>query len=551
MKILVINGSPKGKRSNSLRLTNAFLEGIANAKEVQNEPIERIDIVVATMKIDPCRGCFACWNATPGVCVIKDDMTSVINQLQWADLIVWSFPLYYFNVPGILKNLIDRQLPMSLPFMSERKVGDGSGSHDARYEITGRHVLISTCGFYSAEGNYDSVLKMFDHFLGPNNYTTIFTGQGELFRVKELANRTDAYLDVVRTAGGEYINGGISPKCYAKLKELLFPRETFEAMADASWGVNKESGEKDPEALIFTRQMAALFNKEAYDGKPRVLEMNYTDIGEAYQIELTSEGSQVHSDGRLTPTTRINSTFELWSAIARGEIEGSDALGKGLYSVTGDFSLMINWDKFFRSENQGSKPSASTPEKANSDLKPPSMVTMLIPWITFWVAVSINVPIGSLVTLGVVALMPSLMRKHQLVVWDRLSFAMTAALSILANLTQNGDLTTNLGYLGFGLLWLGSCFTREPLCAAYVKHNYGGESAKNNPIFMRTNYILAAAWGGLYLLTALWTFVLRRHGFGSILLIINNLVPAVMGTFTSWFQGWYPAWVASGRGRNH
>ena len=29
-----------------------------------------------------------------------------------------------------------------------------------------RHVLISTCGFYSAEGNYDSVLRMFDHFLG-------------------------------------------------------------------------------------------------------------------------------------------------------------------------------------------------------------------------------------------------------------------------------------------------------------------------------------------------------------------------------------------------
>jgi len=28
------------------------------------------------------------------------------------------------------------------------------------------------------------------------------------------------------------------------------------------------------------------------------------------------------------------------------------------------------------------------------------------------------------------------------------------------------------GYLAFGLMWLLSCFTREPLCAAYVKYDY-------------------------------------------------------------------------------
>ena len=67
----------------------------------------------------------------------------------------------------MLKNLIDRQLPMSLPFMSSRQDGYGSGSHDARYDMEGKkHVLISTCGFYSANENYDSVLRMFDHFLG-------------------------------------------------------------------------------------------------------------------------------------------------------------------------------------------------------------------------------------------------------------------------------------------------------------------------------------------------------------------------------------------------
>lgn len=192
MKILLINGSPKGKRSNSLKLAYSFIEGFKNGCTDDEESISIDELHVASMNIAACKGCFACWQKTPGICCIKDDMQKVIGKLIDADLILWSFPLYYFNVPGILKNLIDRQLPMNLPFMSSKQNGYGSGSHDSRYDMEGkRHVLISTCGFYSAVGNYDSVLRMFDHFLGKGNYTTIFCGQGELFRVKELSARTD------------------------------------------------------------------------------------------------------------------------------------------------------------------------------------------------------------------------------------------------------------------------------------------------------------------------------------------------------------------------
>ena len=61
---------------------------------------------------------------------------------------------------------------------------------------------------------------------------------------------------------------------------------------------------------------------------------------------------------------------------------------------------------------------------------------------------------------------------------------------------------------------------------------------------MKTNYILAAAWGLLYVLTAVWTFLLRRAGFGNLLIIVNNLVPILMGFFTMWFEKWYPAKMA-------
>ena len=151
MRILIINGSPKGEKSNSLRLTHAFVEGIKKenqSKQILTE-IEQLDVL--KLDIKGCRGCFACWKSTPGKCCIRDDMTSVLLKFLWADVIIYSFPLYYFNVPGSLKNLIDRQLPMVLPFMSEREDGVGSGNHESRYDMSGkRYVLISTCGFYSA-----------------------------------------------------------------------------------------------------------------------------------------------------------------------------------------------------------------------------------------------------------------------------------------------------------------------------------------------------------------------------------------------------------------
>ena len=502
MNILLINGSPKGKRSNSLRLANSFIEGFKEGYKSKNEAISIDEMHVASMNVGACKGCFACWQKTPGVCCINDDMQTVIGKMLEADIVVWSFPLYYFSVPGILKNVIDRQLPMSLPFMSKKDDGYGSGSHDCRYDMEGkRHVLISTCGFYSAEGNYDSVLRMFDHFLGKGHYTTIFCGQGELFRVKELSKRTDEYLATVKSAGAEYaITGKISEKTEAALHTLLYPRDVFESMADASWGISRTTGEKEADDLVFTRQMAALYNKDAYDGKERVLEICYTDLKHTYQIKLDDKGSEVLTDQSLAATTRIDTPFTVWSAISRGEIGGAEALGKQMYTVTGDFSLMVNWDKFF-----GSTSAVKEAEKTSQGVqvqKNPSMMTMLIPWITFWIAVSVNTEKGSVIALLVASAIPFIMRKHKFVIWDQLSIVAVAILSAIASLTGAGDISTDIGYLVFGLFWLVSCLTKEPLCATYVKYNYGGEAAHKNLLFMKTNYILAAAWGVLYVLTA-------------------------------------------------
>lgn len=339
MNALVINGSPKGHKSNSLKLAQAFADGmgVADAKTLH----------LSAMDISPCRGCFACWKATPGRCIIHDEMEGALDSFLAADVVIWAFPLYYFSVPGIMKNFIDRQLPLNLPFMRDNKDG-GSGSHPPRHKREGqRHVIASTCGFYSAQGNYDAVLAMFDHMFGMGQYEAILCGQGELFSVPELRGRTGQYLGWVRQAGAEYREGGIQAETRAQLSQLLFPKEVFEAGADASWGLEADGVTKTEESLSFTRQMAAMYRPAAYNGHDRVVELYYTDIGRAYQMVMGKEKCTVLTDGFMPYTTRIETPYTLWRAISRGEASGSEALTQGQYRVLGDLELMMRWGTFF------------------------------------------------------------------------------------------------------------------------------------------------------------------------------------------------------------
>ena len=572
MNILAINGSPKGERSNTWRVTSAFLQGITAQEESARGQAPVVETLnVCALDIKPCLGCFSCWNKTPGTCCLHDDMQLVIRKILWADVIAWSFPLYYFGLPGPLKNLIDRQLPMSLPFMSAETK---SGGHPSRYDMGGkRTVVVSTCGFYTAKGNYSGVTDLFDRLCGKGGYTTIFCGQGELFRVKELAARTDEYLSWVKKAGEEFATGcvistgsttngraadGISRETRSKLDQNLFPRDVFEAMADASWGVN-ESGEKEDPSLVFTRQMAALYRKQAWPGHDLALDMHYTDIDKTYRIVLGADGSRVEeepTEGFATDyTTRINTPFDVWQSIAAGKIRGDEALMQHLYSVEGDFDLMMHWDEYFGAANAGA--SSNTSDNAgkagvasssgkNAAEPKTNMLLLLIPWIVFWIATSINSFWGSLISVAACVLPPVLMHRTKATAYDQISALAVGACSISLLAGASPVLIIPASYFLFGAMWTATCFAKVPLTAHYSKNSYNGDEALRNPIFMKTNRILTAAWGVLYLVTPIWTYFIMQTDAASLVGAINSVLPALMGAFTAWFQKWYPAHIAHG-----
>ena len=98
-KVLIISTSPR-KNGNSDLLAQAFAEG---AKEAGHD----VGFVAFRDKnIQYCRGCLAC--QTLGRCVIDDDAVAITEKMQHADVIAFATPIYYYEMSGQLKTLLDR-----------------------------------------------------------------------------------------------------------------------------------------------------------------------------------------------------------------------------------------------------------------------------------------------------------------------------------------------------------------------------------------------------------------------------------------------------------
>ena len=548
MKILILNGSPKAENSNTLKLTDSFVEGM---REITNCKVDTVHVI--HKKIAPCRGCFACWNKTPGKCIVRDDMDDILPKFIDADVIIWSFPLYYFGMPSPIKALMDRLLPLNLPAMLKKE--DGSGGHPPRYEklIYKRHVLISTCGFYSRENNYEALKRQFEIAWGGygRKPAMILCPEGELFRVPQLRQRTDEYLVHVRQAGREYANDGIfSAQTQEKLNELLFPPNTFIKMANASWETDEPADNRNGTlpsgpAWALLKQMAAIYDPTAWIGHDVIIEFVFTDRGETYQMVLGKDNAIVRDDGFTDYTTRIETPFSVWNDISSGRLNGAQAMMNHKYKVSGDFNTMLHMDDYFSIRSESGL--AKQEEKYTAEKKT-NMNLMLLPWLAVWIGLPINPLWGGFAGVIASALVPVFGFHRKFTPYDVISIFLGAVFSATVLVGAPVRIVVPLAYFAFGLMWALSCLQTVPLSAWYSADNYGGlKKALGNPLFVRTNRILTACWAALYLITPVWTWFLMASRFGAWTGLINSLCPAAMGLFTAWFQRWYPAKVAAGR----
>lgn len=104
MKKVVIVSTSMRANSNSEILARECERG---AKEVGNE-VEFISL--KGKQINYCIGCLACQHT--GKCVLRDDVVSILEKVQKADTLVFATPIYYYEMSGQMKTLLDRLNPL-------------------------------------------------------------------------------------------------------------------------------------------------------------------------------------------------------------------------------------------------------------------------------------------------------------------------------------------------------------------------------------------------------------------------------------------------------
>ena len=104
MKKVIIISTSLRTGSNSDMLANQFIEG---AKAAGHE-VEKISLAEKDIKF--CKGCLACQKL--GKCVIKDDANDIMQKVLNADVVCWATPIYYYEMSGQMKTLIDRMNAM-------------------------------------------------------------------------------------------------------------------------------------------------------------------------------------------------------------------------------------------------------------------------------------------------------------------------------------------------------------------------------------------------------------------------------------------------------
>ena len=224
MKILILNGSPKRDKSDTLHMTRAFLEGMRQAGEQQVQLLHAVD-----QHIEPCTGCFACMHKG-GACIHDDDMRGILEKILESELLVFSFPLYCYGMPAPLKAIVDRSLPLSS--MAMQKVGD-------RYEHVGqadvshlRYLMICGCGFPNSRHNFEPAVAQFK-LLFPQGHTILTVPESPMFNAPEAAVVTEPRLRLLRRAGRQYAETGeIEAALLAEIASPMIPEEQYAAIVN-------------------------------------------------------------------------------------------------------------------------------------------------------------------------------------------------------------------------------------------------------------------------------------------------------------------------------
>lgn len=127
-KLLAILGSPHKDGATATMLDYAM--------EIAGQQGWQIDYINLYEKdIAYCTGCRACMKTE--MCVQKDDIQEIARLLKECDIIILAAPVYWANVPAIVKNMFDRLLGVAME--------ESATFPKARLSKSQKYILFTAC----------------------------------------------------------------------------------------------------------------------------------------------------------------------------------------------------------------------------------------------------------------------------------------------------------------------------------------------------------------------------------------------------------------------
>lgn len=161
--VIGINGSPRLKW-NCADLLDHALDGAKSA----GAETKRVDLF--KLKYSGCISCFACkkiGGPSFGRCVVRDDLTDLLNECLNADGIIIAAPVFFSDVPGAVRSFLER-----LWFPGYTYSKDGTLAYSRRVPSLMIYTMNSPNASYY-QSLYQQIAGPLDMIIGPTSVLAV------------------------------------------------------------------------------------------------------------------------------------------------------------------------------------------------------------------------------------------------------------------------------------------------------------------------------------------------------------------------------------------
>lgn len=356
MKLVLVRGNPR-KSGMTQQVLQWFLEG------VRRSGAELTDIDAASLALEPCTGCYACWTATPGRCIHDDPMRGLLGTVRAADVLVLATPVNYYAMSDSLKRFVERLFPFFAPGIERSACG--YFRNRCRYPDEFRRKKLVTIAVGSLKhletfGPVNETFRLIADSLDMQVGGQLTRPESYLLQFTQSKPRTarlieQAFVDAGMEAG---TTGCLSARTMEQAAQSLSVDdrhfETYSNIywdraigmgASASLATLRESVAREPAILM--REMARSLDPKATERVRAVIQFDFPDADLHYRLAVDRGRCDIREEPTPGPDLRITCNASVWVDFMLGHLDLHEALRGRMIAVEGDKSLFTRLGRFF------------------------------------------------------------------------------------------------------------------------------------------------------------------------------------------------------------